>query len=88
MITELRKKTINGRDIEYLDVIHYKTRTKFKMWDRIKILFGKEVVTYSELYTGHEKCIIVSSSAKCYVPEFFPKKRNSYDGGSFNVKQK
>ena len=74
MITELQKKTINGREVEYLDVVYHTTRTKFKMWDRIKILLGQEVVTDSKLYTKHEHCHIVGSTAKSYVPRLFPKK--------------
>ena len=69
-----RTKVISGREIEYLDVIHHITRTKFKMWDRIKILLGKEVVTESELYTLHENCQIVGSEAKTYVVRLMPRK--------------
>jgi hypothetical protein len=74
MITEKRTKTINGREIEYLDVVHHTTRTKFKMWDRIKILLGKEVVTESELFTQHEHCLVVGSEAKSYVIRLIPRK--------------
>lgn len=68
------KKIINGVEIEYLDVIHHHTTTKFKMWDRIKILFGKEAVTQSEIYSAHEDCRILGSEAKTYVKKFFYKK--------------
>jgi len=67
MITETRKKTINGREVEYLDVIYHTTTTKFKFWDRIKILFGKEVITRSEIYTQNECCFIVGSEAEAHV---------------------
>lgn len=74
MITESRKKTINGREVEYLDVIHHTTTTKFKFWDRIKILLGKEVITSSELYTQHEWCKVVGSEAKSSVAPLIVKK--------------
>jgi hypothetical protein len=74
MITETRKKTINGREVEYLDVIHHTTTTKFKFWDRIKILLGKEVITSSELYTQHEWCKVVGSEAKTHVAPLIKRK--------------
>lgn len=67
MITEVSKKTINGREIEYLDVIHHSTTTKFNLWDRIKILLGCEVIISSEIYTQHEWCKVVGSEAKTRV---------------------
>lgn len=74
MITETRKKTINGREVEYLDVIHHTTTAKFKFWDRIKILLGKEVITSSELYTQHEWCKVVGSEAKTHVAPLIKRK--------------
>jgi len=74
MITEPRKKVINGREIEYLDVIYHTTTSKFKFWDRVKILFGKEVVTNSKLYTEHEWCKVVGSEAQSSVSPLFSKK--------------
>jgi hypothetical protein len=61
------KFAINGREVEYLDVIHHTTTIKFKFWDRIKILLGKEVITSSEIYTQHEWCKVVGSEAKTHV---------------------
>jgi hypothetical protein len=74
MITETRKKTINGGEVEYLDVVHHITITKFKFWDRIKILFGKEVTTYSEIYTQNELCKVVGSEAKTHVAPLIKRK--------------
>ena len=74
MITESRKKTINGREVEYLDVILHTTTTKFKFWDRIKILLGKEVITSSELYTQHECCKVVGSEAITHVAPLIKRK--------------
>lgn len=71
---EKKKKVINGREVEYLDVVHHSTTTKFKMWDRIKILLGKKAVTSSELYTQHDWCKVVGSEAKTYVERLIPKK--------------
>lgn len=67
------KKTIKGREIEYLDVIHHTTYTKFNFWDRIKILLGKEVITNSEIYTQNE-CKIVGSEAKSSISPLIVKK--------------
>ncbi len=68
------KIEINGRTIEYLDVVHHRTVTKFGFWDRIKILFGKEVITNSELYTDHEHCIVLGSTAKTHIPPMIIRK--------------
>lgn len=68
-------KKINGKEVEYLDVVHHTTTTKFGFWDRIKILLGKEVITNSELYTDHEHCIIVGSTAKTHVPPIITRKQ-------------
>jgi hypothetical protein len=69
-----RTKVINGKSIDYLDVVHHTTTTKFKMWDRIKILFGKEIITQSELYTNHDHCLILGTTAKSYVPPIIRRK--------------
>ncbi len=71
---EKRTKVINGRSIDYLDVVHHTTTTKFDFWDRIKILFGSEVVTESELYTNHDHCLIVGSEAKTRIPSLIKRK--------------
>lgn len=72
--SEKKKKTVNGREIEYLDVVHHSTTTKFNWWDRIKILLGKSAVTNSELYTQHDWCKIVGSEAMTSVERLMPKK--------------
>lgn len=74
MKPETRKKTINGREVEYLDVIYHITTPKFKFWDRIKILLGKEVITSSEIYTQNEWCIVVGSKAKTHVAPLIKRK--------------
>ena len=74
MITEARKKIIDGKEIEYLDVIYHTVTTRFSFWDRIRILFGKEAITRSELYTQHEWCKVVGSEAKTHVMPLISRK--------------
>lgn len=73
--TEKQIKIINGRTFKHLDVVHHTTTTKFKFWDRIKILLGREAITQSKLYTAHEYCNIVGSEAKTFVAVLFQKRR-------------
>lgn len=72
----IKTKILNGEEVEYQDVIHHKTTTEFSFWDRIKILFGAKLVIKSELFTGHEFCIIHGSDATSYVEPLI-RKRNS-----------
>lgn len=71
---ETKRKTINGREFEYLDVIHHTTTTKFKFWDRVKILFGKEIMVSSEIYTQHEWCRIIGSESRASVAPLIKRK--------------
>jgi len=59
-------KTINNTEINYLDVVHHTTTTRFSLWDRIKILFGEKVIVESKLYTA-EECNIVATEIKTRV---------------------
>lgn len=74
MIAKASKKTINGREVEYFDVIFHTTTTKFKFWDRIKILFGQEATTSSEIYTQNDCCKVVGSEAKTNVAPLLKRK--------------
>ena len=57
------------------DVIHHNTYHKFKLWDRIKILFGQELTVRSEIETEHEE-VLFTGNNKCTtsVAVFFPRK--------------
>ncbi len=66
-------KVINGKAIEFKDIIHHSTSTKFKFLDRIKILFGKAAITYSEIYTKDEASVLYSE-AKTFVEPFMKQK--------------
>lgn len=57
------------------DVIHHNTMHKFKLWDRIKILFGRELTVRSEIETDHEEARLTGNT-KCTtsVARLFPKK--------------
>jgi len=46
------------------DTIHHSTHHKFKLWDRIKILFGKELTVCSEIETEHEE-VLLTGNVKC-----------------------
>jgi len=70
---ETYKKIIDNREIEYADVIHHTTRTKFSFWERVRILLGKEAVINSEIYTKAE-CHVVYSEAKSSVVPFIVRK--------------
>lgn len=71
---EPNKKNINGREIEYLDIIHHHTETKFDVWDRIKILFHGKCRISSEIYTK-EVCHVQGSEAIASVPPIFRRKQ-------------
>lgn len=77
----MKEKSINGRKVNYLDVIHHTTTTHLNFWDRIKVLLGKEIIVQSEIYTQHEHCIVVGSEAKGFVPRLIPKKQK----GGFEI---
>lgn len=70
---EPNKKTINGREVEYRDVIHHHTETKFDFWDRIKILFHGKCLISSEIYTK-EFCNVQGSEAISRVPPIIKRK--------------
>lgn len=74
MRTEIRKKIINGKEVEYSDVIHHTTTTSFNFWDRIKILLGKNLITTSQIYTTNELCHIVGSEAQAEVEPLINRK--------------
>lgn len=75
MITQKTKKTVNGREIEYLDVIHHNSITSFSFYDRIKILFGKKLHVQSQIYTDHEYCKVLGSDSKTFVEPFFTRRK-------------
>ena len=60
------KKILNGREIEFSDVIHHHTETIYGWKDRIRILFGRKSITVSKIYTK-ERCNVVGSEASVYV---------------------
>lgn len=67
------QKEVNGRWIEYNDVIHHTTDTRFSFWDRIKILLGKTVYINSEIYCK-EEVSVVASEANTHVARLLPSK--------------
>lgn len=67
----LPKKYVPGTQREYREVIHHTTTTKFGLWDRIKILFGKPVIVASELYAAEDSVHIVGSKAVGHVPPLY-----------------
>lgn len=71
---EKKFKIINGEPVEYLDVVHHRTTTKFKGWDKIKILFGREVIVNSQLFTKHEHCQVICSEAIAHVAPMIKRK--------------
>lgn len=72
----MNKKTINGREFEYGDEIIHTTYTVFGFWDRIKILFGKQVTTQSSIYAQEPVVSCMGSEARTTVAPFIkPKQR-------------
>lgn len=67
------KKVVNGKEVDYADVIHNTVRTKFGFKDRFKILFGREVCTQNLIYTEQE-CSPVGTETKVTVANFFKKR--------------
>jgi hypothetical protein len=78
MATDIRKKTINGREIEYLDVIHHHATIQFSVWDRIKILIGKKVVVSSDIYVMSQCCIVSGSEAVTRVYPLIQRKSKGF----------
>jgi hypothetical protein len=70
---QVKKKIINGREFEYLDVIHHHVETHFDFWDRIKILFHGKCRSSSEIYTK-EFCHVQGSEAIVRVPPLIRRK--------------
>lgn len=67
------KKTIQGREIEYLESIHHETITVFDWKDRIRILFGRPSRIISQIYTKNS-AIVSGSEAQVYVTPIFKRK--------------
>lgn len=78
------KTILNGREIEYNDVIHHHTDTHFDWKDRIKILFTGRCRIHSEIYTM-EVVNVRGSRATVYIPPII-KRRNTVVGLAHNGK--
>lgn len=77
---QMNSKTINGRTFEYGDEIIHTTTTRFGFWDRIKILFGKEVTIQSCIYAKEPVVSVMGSEARTSVASFIkPKQRGGYE---------
>ena len=57
------------------DVLFHNTHHRFGLWDRIKILLGKELVVHSEIET--KNLVVLSGKVICTttVSGLFPKKK-------------
>lgn len=71
-----RKKTvlINGKPVEYWDFLVINTLIKFSFIDRIRILFGRPVISKQTIYTEHKKLIVVGTGSEVSVQSVFQKK--------------
>ncbi len=56
------------------NIIYHNTFHKFKLWDRIKILLGRELMVRSEIETEGEAEVTGNSIAKSSVAPLFRKK--------------
>lgn len=87
MTIEYTTHIINGRQIEYLDVIYHTTTAKFTFWDRVRILFGKPLTISSSIYTKNTEILVSGSEAITSVEPFFkPRPKNT--GGWAPVSEK
>lgn len=70
------KKTIKGVEIEYGDEVIHTTTTIFGFWDRVKILFGRQLTIQSSIYVKEPEISCMASEATARVAPFFkPKQR-------------
>ena len=72
---EINQRYLDGKLVNYLDVLKHTTSTKFKWKDRIRILFGGTVVTHSDIYTLNYKCKVVGCEARVMVEPMFGRRR-------------
>ena len=70
------------------NIIYHNTFHKFNIWDRIKILLGRELMVQSEIETEGEAKITGQSSAKAFVAPLFSKKRKAGYGDNYNKETK
>ena len=56
------------------ETIYHNTSHKFNIWDRIKILLGKELTILSEIETEGETNITGHSTARISLDPLFKKK--------------
>lgn len=68
------EKTINSRTFEYRDCIFNRTKIKLSFWDRIKVLFGKEIFSDVDIYVMNEEAEVVFTDSRVSVPKIFKKK--------------
>lgn len=51
---------VNGKEVRHLEVLYHNTKTTFSFWDRVRILFGRQVVVSSRIYTMNESVDVVA----------------------------
>jgi len=49
------------------DVIHHEVYIRFNLWDRIKVMFGKQLIIKSQIYTVHENCRILGFDSETVI---------------------
>lgn len=65
---------INGKEMEYLDAIYHTSKGVFGLWERIRLLFGRQVIFNVRIYTMNEECKIVGAKTDVSVSPFFQRK--------------
>lgn len=69
-------KTVNGKEVTYGDCVYTRITTTFSLFDRLRILFGKPLITDYDLYVAHEDAKIVGEEIKSYVPSIIQNKKD------------
>lgn len=61
------RKIINGKEIVYGNQLQLGTTAKFKLFDRIRILFGFQVQVFSNTYLAQQQVTVVANEVRTIV---------------------
>lgn len=63
------------------DVIYNTSTMQFGFWDRVKILYGKKVITNLQIYCEVPDACVIGTEAKTFVQDLFPGRTQWSKGG-------
>jgi len=70
----IRLLLVNGKEIEYLAVIHHTLTISFGFWDKVRILFGKKAIIHSQIYTMNQESLVVGCEADANIEPIIKRK--------------